>query len=153
MARSIMTYWPAMGGFNPFSVDALPHCMHPPIASSCYRRTPKPERLPKDLGEYMVYVTREALVATATTLGKASSETHDAFLRVNQTLAVDRMARNVFPWAAGTSGWPSYLASSAVPDPFTNFGKSAPALTAAMSLSAAFLKFSPLMAPAATRPL
>lgn len=185
-----MTYWPAGGSVFPFfpglSPAALPHFMHPPMAMTCYRRTPKPDALPKDFPDYMVYVTREALVATTTSLGKASAETHDALLRVNQLLACDRMMRAMLPGAAqGVPGWPVNLLNmaalapqaSAAPSPAQTPSRPAPkpagadnrqaqatsaadlanlagvasgatALNAAMSIAAAFLKFSPLMEPA-----
>jgi hypothetical protein len=171
-----MTYWPAGGAypfFPGFSPSALPPCMQPPIAMSCYRRTPKPQALPKDFPDYLVYVMREALVATTTSLGKASAETHDAMLRVNQLLAYDRMMRSFFP---GMNAWPG----GAAPLPFAHpastaktaslasrngktpaaanqpgssaadlaslagMASSATALNAAMSLAAAFLKFTPV---------
>lgn len=110
-----MTYWPAGGSAFPFfpgfTPAALPHYMHPPMAMTCYRRTPKPAMLPKDFPDYLVYVTREALVATTTSLGKASAETHDALLRVNQLFVCDRMMRSVFPAGVpGMPGWPANLA-------------------------------------------
>jgi hypothetical protein len=108
---STMTYWPAGGGAFPFfpgfSLAALPHFMQLPLAQSCYRRTPKPAGLPTDFSDYLVYVTREALVATTTSLGKASSETHDALLKVNQLLACDRMMRAMVPAGVpGMAAWP-----------------------------------------------
>jgi hypothetical protein len=176
-----MTYWPAGGAypfFPGFSPSALPYCMQPPIAMSCYRRTPRPQALPKDFPDYLVYVMREALVATTTSLGKASAETHDAMLRVNQLLAYDRVMRSVFP---GMTAWPGNAAalpfasststaktasppsrngntpagasqpgsSAADLASLAGMASSVTALNAAMSLATAFLKFTPTPTTAA----
>ena len=103
--------------------------MHPPLAMSCYRRTPRSEGLPKDLPDYLIYVTREALVAATTSLGKASAETHDALLRVNQMLAYERMMRSVFLMGApAMASWPmNAVPPLALPNPAAS--KSSAAVT------------------------
>jgi hypothetical protein len=120
--------------FPGLTTASLPHYMHPPMAMTCYRRTPTPAMLPKDFPDYLVYVTREALVATTTSLGKASAETHDALLRVNQLFVCDRMMRSVFP--AGVPGmmpsWPGQMAGF-VPQPTPAPRAAQPARPAAAS--------------------
>jgi hypothetical protein len=56
------------------------------------------EPLPDDLPDYMVYVTRHALLAGTTSLTKASTETHSFLVKLCQYLAFERFMRSVAAW-------------------------------------------------------
>ncbi|NJM33788.1 MAG: hypothetical protein HC850_02725 [Rhodomicrobium sp.] len=62
------------------------------------RPTVKNEPLPDDLPEYIVYVTRNALLSVTTSLTKVFGETHETLARINHLLAFERFMRAAVAW-------------------------------------------------------
>jgi hypothetical protein len=56
--------------------------------------------LDKIAPEFLVTVTRSALLAMTTSLTRVSTRMYGACQQLGQVLAFDRMARAMFPWAA-----------------------------------------------------
>lgn len=52
--------------------------------------------------DFLVTVTRSALLAMTTSLSRVSGRVYGACQQLNQVLAFDRMARTMFPWASPT---------------------------------------------------
>lgn len=50
--------------------------------------------------DFLVTVTRSALLAMTTSLSRVSTRVYGACQQLNQALAFDRMTRAMFPWAA-----------------------------------------------------
>ncbi len=113
------------------------------------------EPLPEDLPDYLVYVTRNALLATTTSLTKAATETCNFFCQLCQYLAFERFMRSVAawwmpgvapfymggvqPWTMSTAPKSTYLpfwgtnATPALPKPQNGFGGATPPFAAAAS--------------------
>ncbi len=63
--------------------------------------------LPGDYPGYLVYVTRETLLAATTSLSTISAEVRDFFFKISQMLAFERMMREFFFWTVpGAQIWP-----------------------------------------------
>lgn len=78
--------------------------------------------MPADFPDYLVYVTREALLGGTTSLSRVSDGTHNFLLQARQMMAADRMTRAFFPWAAPSNAaiWPfAKAAPSMLPAPQT----------------------------------
>ena len=69
----------------------------PKSSESAVRVLPE-KPLPDDLPDYLVYVTRNALLATTTSLTKAATETRNLFCQLCQYLAFERFMRSVAAW-------------------------------------------------------
>jgi hypothetical protein len=62
---------------------------------------------PGDFPDYLVYVTRETLLAATTALSTISAEIRDFFCKISQMLAFERMMREFFFWTVpGAQIWP-----------------------------------------------
>jgi len=79
-----------------------------PVLWMTPRQPVRPEALPKDLPDYCVYMTRQSLLCSTTTLSRVSTEMHDFFLQLRYMLAFDRFMRSFFPWMpSSASMWRS----------------------------------------------
>ncbi len=56
--------------------------------------------LPDDLADYLVYVTRNALLAGTKTLSRAWTEIYKFFLQLSYLLALERLMRSMMAWQA-----------------------------------------------------
>jgi hypothetical protein len=135
----------AIGSAYPHTKRAGPfHLLapFPKFSASPSRESPE-EPLPDGLPDYLVYVTRKALLATTTSLTKAATETRNFFGQLCQFLAFERFMRSVAAWwmpgvtpfyMGGVQPWmmpaapqPSYLpfwgtnAALALPKPQSGF--------------------------------
>lgn len=90
----------AIGSAYPQTKMAGPfHLMVPfPKPSESAGRVSPEEPLPDDLPDYLVYMTRNALLATTTSLTKTATETHNFFFKLCQFLAFERFMRSVAAW-------------------------------------------------------
>lgn len=69
-------------------------------------RASKP--LPDDLPDYMVYMTRNALLTVTEPLADAFKQIHDFFMRVSQMLAFERLIRSMTPWPLQNAAFGAY---------------------------------------------
>lgn len=92
--------WALGNSLFPQSKMAGPfHLLVPfPAATESKKKAPSAEPLPDDLPDYLVYVTRNALLAGTTSLTKASTEAYDFFTKLCQFLAFERFMRSVAAW-------------------------------------------------------
>lgn len=56
--------------------------------------------LPNDFPDYLVYMTRNSLYASTTSLSKISASVHEFFLQLSAMLAFERMVRSFWAWSA-----------------------------------------------------
>jgi hypothetical protein len=99
-----MIGWPVTPGYDVYGGALQPFgAMRAP-----YRGDWAGNRLPDGFPDYLVYVTREALLGSTTSLSRTSTQVHDFFSALNQMLAFDRMLRSFAPWAVPTvyGPWP-----------------------------------------------
>lgn len=89
-----------MSGYpNAYSKAGPYHLMTPFPATNMRRLVGRrAEPLPDELPDYMLFVTKNSLVALTDSLADASIEAHGFFARLNYTLAMDRMMRGVMAW-------------------------------------------------------
>ena len=172
-----MMGWPVAQAYNVYDVATRPFG---PMRALFYRGERAGNRLPDDYPDYLVYVTRETLLGSTTSLSRVSTQVHDYFSALNQMLAFDRMLRSFAPWAVpGAYGaWPqlntrqpwAFLPTRQEPPLLPYWGSRVPALpkprsapaparsysqpdaalfaasyATAISVSAAFLAFTPMM--------
>jgi hypothetical protein len=78
------------------------HLMRPFPERRALRRVRAEEKLPGDLPDYCLFVTRHALLAFTTSLMDVSSEAHDFFAKLNYCFALDRMMRSFMAWGMPT---------------------------------------------------
>jgi hypothetical protein len=75
------------------------HLLHPfPEKLSPWRRVRAQEKLPDELPDYFVFVTRHSLLAFTTSLTDISSEVHTFFVKLNYAFAMERMMRSFMLW-------------------------------------------------------
>ena len=99
-----MIGWPVAQGYDVYSGALQPFG----AMRATYRGDRAGNRLPDGFPDYLVYVTREALLGSTTSLSGTSTQVHDFFSALNQMLAFDRMLRSFAPWAMPTAygPWP-----------------------------------------------
>ena len=74
-------------------------------------------KLPDDMSEYMVYMTREALSSFTSSMSKMCSGTENFFHQMSCMLAYERTMRNLTSWTMpATAPW-----MSAMPHSWTSF--------------------------------
>lgn len=127
----------AIGNAYPQAKAAGPfHLLVPfPRLAEPVSRVSPAEPLPDDLPDYLVYVTRNALLAATTSLTKGSTETHSFFVKLCQVLAFDRFMRSVTAWwmpamaplyASAAQSWMMAAPKQPTLAPFWGAGTSAP---------------------------
>lgn len=91
---------------SPYANEVLPgpyHLMRPFPERHSLRRVRGDQKLPDDLPDYCLFVTRHALLAFTTSLTDVSSEVHDFFAKLNYCFALDRMMRGFAAWGMPAS--------------------------------------------------
>jgi hypothetical protein len=169
-----MIGWPVAQGYDVYG-GAMPPFAAMRVAA--YRHREPVPSLPDDFPGYLVYVTRETLRGSTTSLSQVSAQIRDHFLMLNQMLVFDRMLRGFAPWAvpAAYGPWPhqpwAILPAPQKPPLLSYWGNRVPALpkprstpaqgdpqpdtallaascVTALSVSAALLAFTPMMTDA-----
>jgi hypothetical protein len=89
-----------MSGYPSAYSKAGPYHLLTPFPATNMRRLMgrRKEPLPDQLPDYMLFVTKNSLVALTDSLADASIEAHCFFARLNYTLAMDRMVRGFMAW-------------------------------------------------------
>ena len=81
------------------SVPGPYHLLHPFPDRPVRRRVVGAQhKLPDDLPDYVVFVTRHSLLAFTTSLTDISGEVHSFFAKLNYAFAIDRMMRSFLSW-------------------------------------------------------
>jgi len=118
VVRKMVPNWPAEKFVNDMNCFVTPYRL--PFMPPRYGRSGN--ALPKDFPDYLVYVTRETLLGSTTSLSRVSDGAHNFFLQARQMMAADRMMRTFFPWAtpSARAAWPyAQTAPLALPAPQT----------------------------------
>lgn len=160
-----------MSGYPSTYSKAGPYHLMTPFPATNRRRLAgrREEPLPDELSDYLLFVTKNSLVALTDSVADASIEAHGFFARLNYTLAMDRMMRGVMAWTMpgamapqintyGLQSWmpaaspKPYSFSSITPvrdDPAAKAAhaaqSAATACMALLSISSAFLNAAPAM--------
>jgi hypothetical protein len=97
---SAMIGWNLAASNNTDRDPLTPLRMMTPYYIAPIRQQPavREEPLPGDLPEYIVYVTRNALLSVTSSLTKVFGDTHEALARINHMLAFERFMRAAVAW-------------------------------------------------------
>lgn len=72
--------------------------LHPFPIKSAPTRSSARDKLPDDLPDYCVYVTKHSLLAFTTSLTDVSTEAHSYFVKLNYAFAMERVMRSFMQW-------------------------------------------------------